>query len=263
MTAHEDILKEARRIDTAHPSTELKAIPLEEQESPLTGERQVTDNVKRFVSENPGPALLIGAGLAWLFVNRERQRTRSLPTRLKDRAHDVKLSARESYHDAKLQTTQTLSNAKSSAAHGLEHAKDATAQRLDTAKTYASQKAQLARRRYDTMLNENPLALGACAVAAGLAIGLLFPATHKENELLGETRDSLLEQAKTIVNEARAAAVSTLRANRDSVEQKLVEARDEMTEAVKESVEEAKQSFKSEVGATDESLERKDMNRYE
>jgi ElaB/YqjD/DUF883 family membrane-anchored ribosome-binding protein len=41
----------------------------------------------------------------------------------------------------------------------------------------------------------NPLAAGAIAVLLGVGVGLLVPATAKENELLGETRDRLKDQA--------------------------------------------------------------------
>ncbi|MBI3965686.1 MAG: hypothetical protein HY329_08625, partial [Chloroflexi bacterium] len=34
----------------------------------------------------------------------------------------------------------------------------------------------------------------------GLAVGMMFPTTHTENELLGETRDQLLEQAKSFAS---------------------------------------------------------------
>lgn len=44
--------------------------------------------------------------------------------------------------------------------------------------------------------NENPLAVGALAVVAGLGVGLLLPSTERENALLGETRDRLLDDAQ-------------------------------------------------------------------
>jgi len=43
---------------------------------------------------------------------------------------------------------------------------------------------------------EQPLALGALALGAGLAIGLTIPATESENQLVGEYRDRLFGSAK-------------------------------------------------------------------
>jgi len=44
-------------------------------------------------------------------------------------------------------------------------------------------------------ITDNPLAAGAIALLIGVGIGLLVPATEKENQLLGETRDRLKDQA--------------------------------------------------------------------
>ena len=46
------------------------------------------------------------------------------------------------------------------------------------------------------LLDESPLVLGGIALAVGAAVGLLLPATQQEDQLLGQARDSLLQQAK-------------------------------------------------------------------
>jgi ElaB/YqjD/DUF883 family membrane-anchored ribosome-binding protein len=43
---------------------------------------------------------------------------------------------------------------------------------------------------------ENPLAVGAVALAAGVGVGLLIPSTSKEDELLGDTRDRLMRDVR-------------------------------------------------------------------
>jgi hypothetical protein len=50
--------------------------------------------------------------------------------------------------------------------------------------------------RYQTYLSQNPLALGAAALALGAAVGMAIPASTYESELLGETRDDLLDKAQ-------------------------------------------------------------------
>lgn len=265
MTAHDHILKEARKIDTSQP--------LEPQEpghatlvaGPSARDSSGTDSVRRFVRENPGPAVLIGAGLAWLFVNRERARSRSLPTRIKDRAEHIKEGAghlkeatSEHLDKARESTSETLHQAKESTQKSLQHALEATESRAQAARDMAMQKAHavqdlanekalVVKRRYRTMLDENPLALGAGALIAGLCLGLLLPSTQRENELLGETRDSLMDQARAIVHEARTAAVNSLKSSRGAVEEKLLEAKDEMADAVQESLQEAKEAARDEI----------------
>jgi hypothetical protein len=45
-------------------------------------------------------------------------------------------------------------------------------------------------------LDQDPLVVGAAAVAVGLVAGLLLPSTRREDEMLGETRDELMNRAK-------------------------------------------------------------------
>jgi hypothetical protein len=70
---------------------------------------------------------------------------------------------------------------------------------------YLSQQTQQQMRRakqgFQTTLEENPLAVGAAAIVAGAAIGLMLPITQKEDELMGETRDRLLHQAQDAAKE--------------------------------------------------------------
>jgi hypothetical protein len=53
-----------------------------------------------------------------------------------------------------------------------------------------------AREQYDYYIDENPLAVGAVALAVGAAVGLSIPATRYEGQLVGETRDQLLSKAQ-------------------------------------------------------------------
>jgi hypothetical protein len=45
---------------------------------------------------------------------------------------------------------------------------------------------------------ENPLALGALAIAIGAAIGLSLPHTHVEDEWMGEAKERLLRRAEGV-----------------------------------------------------------------
>ena len=58
-------------------------------------------------------------------------------------------------------------------------------------------------------LRERPLAVGAAAVAIGTMVGCALPHTDAEDQLMGETRDSVLYRAGDAVHEA-AESVSDL-----------------------------------------------------
>ncbi|MEX0652806.1 MAG: DUF3618 domain-containing protein [Phycisphaeraceae bacterium] len=47
------------------------------------------------------------------------------------------------------------------------------------------------------LFERHPLSVGLGIMAAGLALGMLLPATRRENEMLGKQRDKLFRQAKT------------------------------------------------------------------
>ena len=92
-------------------------------------------------------------------------------------------------------------------------AKDRVAEAAGTAREKASELSWQARERaryrarqarvgfWETM-EERPLALGAAALALGVVAGLMIPSTRKEDELLGETRDRLMERASEVGEDA-------------------------------------------------------------
>jgi len=229
VTAQDETLKKARAIDTGQALTTTEKSQIKQANESEDG--TTLESVKTFISENPGPSLLIGAGLAWYLVNRERRKPRQLTDRMKDRAD----AARERASDA------------------VHNAQDAVHSAQEKGHSYlesAGEKARLSRervtQRYDHLKETNPLILGAGAMAAGIFLGLMLPATRREDELMGETRDSLLEQAGEIVRAAKEAAIGSLQSSKEEVIEHLTEAKEEATSAMKESFEEAKSAAKDE-----------------
>ncbi len=53
-----------------------------------------------------------------------------------------------------------------------------------------------ARDQYDTYIEDNPLAVGAVALALGAAVGMAIPSTRYEGELLGNARGEIIERAQ-------------------------------------------------------------------
>jgi ElaB/YqjD/DUF883 family membrane-anchored ribosome-binding protein len=52
------------------------------------------------------------------------------------------------------------------------------------------------------MIQENPLAVGAIALALGTAVGMALPSTQKEQQILGQARDNLIDKAETKASDA-------------------------------------------------------------
>ncbi|MDB4977526.1 MAG: hypothetical protein JWN48_5867 [Myxococcaceae bacterium] len=106
--------------------------------------------------------------------------------------------------------TQTASALAERATHGAEVVRtrvtDAATQLSHQAGELsheARERVRLAGLRTRDFADENPLMVGAIAIAAGVGIGLLLPNTQPENRLLGETRDRLLGDARGLLGDAR------------------------------------------------------------
>ncbi len=82
---------------------------------------------------------------------------------------------------------------------------------------------------YDYYIEENPLAVGAVALAVGAALGFAIPLTEAENEYMGEMRDNFFEKAQVTAQDA----IGT-------VKQMAGDAQKTIVEEVKNKVEEVK-----------------------
>lgn len=133
------------------------------------------------VRANPLPAALTGLGLTWLLMSARRQS--SAPPRYEER-------------DPSGPT----------AGQAVERARDKVGETASRAQDKAGQVAGQARRAsggFQRMLQENPLVVGALAVGTGAAAGLAIPETTKENEVMGEARDTFVDKAQEKAEEAQ------------------------------------------------------------
>jgi len=62
-------------------------------------------------------------------------------------------------------------------------------------------KAQEATDRFQQALIDNPLAVGAVALALGAALGFVVPETQQEHKLLGQARDQIMDKAQGVVQD--------------------------------------------------------------
>lgn len=83
----------------------------------------------------------------------------------------------------------------------------------------AREKASYASGMVTDTYEDHPVLLGAIALAVGLAAGLSIPISRREAEFMGETRDQLLEQARTrgqdMVEKGKKVAERALQAAKD------------------------------------------------
>lgn len=83
-------------------------------------------------------------------------------------------------------------SARDSLSSGASYAGDRASQLADRSR----EQFERARSGVSQMADEQPLVIAAFGIAIGAALGALLPSTRKEDELLGEKRDELLQTAK-------------------------------------------------------------------
>jgi len=200
-----------------------------------TGIQETFDDVRRgnasgivgTITSNPVPAAMVAVGLGLLFMNRGAQSSgngngnghgwssgygqgygqgyggadwqrwpdqgsQGSPI---DRATSRVSSATEDAGE----TVQQFADQASRKVQGMGDQVTQTASQVGDQAGMAVQHGTSQARR---IFEENPLAVGVVAVAAGAAIGMLAPSTEAERRTLGPARDRFVEQAEQQVNQA-------------------------------------------------------------
>jgi ElaB/YqjD/DUF883 family membrane-anchored ribosome-binding protein len=162
------------------------------------------------IKQNPVPAAMVGIGLGWLLTSGSEQS--SGRQRFQDGPYYYERSVDRSYP-----TYYDEGSGGSSGGQGQSRTGEATGQARERASQLSGQaqerasqlggqaqeQAQRAKGGFQQMLQENPLAVGALAVGLGAAVGFSVPETDKENQVMGESRDNLVERGKEKAEEIK------------------------------------------------------------
>jgi hypothetical protein len=175
----------------------------------LNAGKRISDSFQ----ENPIPLLLIGAGVAWIFMEkrgilaeeteRSRAQDKSRETlgtasqaakerfeNVKEAIKDRRENVRDSFYEGKEKTGEFLRGA---TARGNEAVKNAHEQYAQTKGQGYSWQQRMAEQYSNTgnsvgnLIKEKPLAVGFAAAMLGMAAGILFPETKTEQRTVGET----------------------------------------------------------------------------
>jgi hypothetical protein len=136
------------------------------------GTGDVLGKVLRTIGQNPIPAALAGASIGWLWMQSNSE-GRQRMHQVGHKVGDVAGSAGEAVGDAA-----------GNVAEGVKHG------------------AEAAQTNFQRLLLGNPLAAGALAVGVGAALGLAVPETEQEHQILGQTKDKLVDTAQMVANTA-------------------------------------------------------------
>src|SRR6266545_2029887 len=158
------------------------------------------------LKDNPIPAAMVGIGLTWLFMNRSRSEDRWQESRYaRDWANGSwKGTGRTSEYRAGENGNGPFEKAADYGREKVEQVKEGATHAAERIKETAGDVTNQARERvrwvedrFTSAMEDNPLALGAVALALGFAFCMAIPRTEKEDELFGSARDRLLEKTES------------------------------------------------------------------
>jgi len=167
--------------------------------------KEVGVTVGNKIYQNPIPLALIGLGVGMLVMRSYRGTSYSSDTSQRR----FPQGRRSNYQIGDVGQGLHTQHDRSTGTSTLDQVKD-TASDLASRSTHAlsdlsskaMNNASAATTRVGQMMRDNPLAVGAVAVAAGTAVGLLLPSTRMESEYIGETGERLVESVEDIARDA-------------------------------------------------------------
>lgn len=172
------------------------------------------NQVSKTVMANPLPYLLLGAGAGLLIYQgysgsgSKTKRRRALASAAHDRDSESGIldSARDTAGNVASGVVNGVSGVANSVSGAAGTVSDAAGSAIgkltgaagsamSTVRDKAGDLGSVAREQYDTYIEDNPLAVGAVALALGAAVGFAIPSTNYEGQVLGPVRQNLIDQA--------------------------------------------------------------------
>lgn len=208
------------------------------------------------LQNNPFPLLLLGVGVGFLayksFSGGKKRRSyrysndgedrrdyryggksssKSMLKSAQGKIGDVASGAYEGVSNAASSAYGGVTNAASSAYEGVSDVAgsaysgvgDYAGRAYEKVGDYGTQ----AREQYDYYIEENPLAVGAVALAVGAAVGFAIPATSYESDLMGEYSQQIYDKAQTaasgLVDKVKTVATETVQSVQETVKETVKE----------------------------------------
>jgi ElaB/YqjD/DUF883 family membrane-anchored ribosome-binding protein len=142
------------------------------------------------------PAALIGVGTAWLLMNRSGSRSQEYES-VYGVVRDRPYGAVGTRGYAEPADTTSPAGAGAEGVSGMAGRVTSRASEMaDETRSTVRRSTRRAQNQLQRMIRENPLMVGAAAAVLGAAVGLALPETERENELMGETRENVMERGK-------------------------------------------------------------------
>lgn len=182
--------------------------------------KETGTSVTNIVTRNPIPLALIGLGVGMLVMNRMRNADGRASRTSRSRAYQPEFEAGMAVPRHSTGMSQPYGSSYGEYAGGarqyggsrrnlLNRVKDTAGEWTQGAGETVSHLGHQARegamragRGFQHLVQENPLAVGAAAVAVGAVVGLAIPTTRIEHEYMGEASEKLVDKAQQVARDA-------------------------------------------------------------
>ena len=171
------------------------------------------------IKQNPMPAALTGLGLGWLMMNRSStpssgqaaypsgsygsyRSSGGYDGTTSDGGQNVAGKVADQAQETAGQVAGQVQETVGQVANQVQGAAGQVVDQVQHTADQVQHQAQRVEDRFRLMLNQNPLPLGAAALAVGGAIGLALPGTRREQALMGEAREALGERVEETAQDA-------------------------------------------------------------
>jgi hypothetical protein len=166
----------------------------------------IVDTIRR----NPLPAAMIGIGVTWLAMS-----NRSTGPRSSDWTSGGRWNTKGSSWDTTGGSYEGSGDGMTDRVGGaVGQVQGKAGEVAGQVQQTAAQVPYVARQVGDNaarVVQENPLAVGAVALAVGAAVGMALPTTRPEHEIMGQARDSLIGRAESAASDAMNQAEASAR----------------------------------------------------
>jgi hypothetical protein len=154
-------------------------------------------NLGNSIKQNPVPVMLAAVGIGWMIFTSNRQPPNyNYDPNDEESLAGVGESIKRKATEAGDKVKSGAAAARDQLANSWTSSKDAVVGRMSETANTAQAQARRAREGLNTLLQEQPIILGALGLAVGAAIGAVLPSTEHEDRLLGPVRDKTLSQIK-------------------------------------------------------------------
>lgn len=186
--------------------------------------REAGTGIVDTITRNPIPAALAGIGIGWLVLSgRSSSQSKgygsydssygktgngqSTMGQLQHKAGRMAGDVGSTVGDVAEQAGETVGHAADKVGHVAGQVGDAAGQVPDQVRTMATQVTSEASRMYQ----QNPMALGAIAVAVGAAVGLALPVTETERRAIRQPAQQIVAKAEEAASDALGQVEQTAR----------------------------------------------------